>query len=152
MKHLHASIVFAILVSGCAQPKSNTKPAASGGARPGVIRLGMNFEKARGILMEHGAKETMFQMQLAADEAHPENDLHFYYLPSGPTMEVLSEAAEAGRTIYSISVSTYEPKSWTSKIDPEREKFFDSFRQVEEYDLDNPPNLSNEPTSVSAAP
>jgi len=152
MKHLRIFSTFAILVSGCAQPRSNTKPAASADARPGAIRVGMDFEKAHAILMEHGAKEFMLQVQLEVDPERPDRELNYYQPPSGPCMEIISAPAGTGRIVESISVPTYKPKSWKCKTDPEYLKFHYSFKSVQEYDLDNPPELSNELTSRPAAP
>jgi hypothetical protein len=138
--------ILALVIVGCAQTATNTGAPATADTRTGVIRVGMDFEKAKAILKEHGAKKTQLQVLVKYRDFESGDEIpgimtHFYNLPDGPTMEIGSEPSATGRLVYRISVSTYEPKSYKNKQDPEHDKFLRSFDLVDEYDLDNPPKL-----------
>lgn len=100
------------------------------------ISIGMPLEEALVILKSHHAKETGFQV-VSSD---PNDHLRFFDLPNGRTLEIVSAAdSDSRQTIKGMFISTYQPKSWTSKQDPERSKFFESFRQVQHYDMIDQP-------------
>lgn len=151
MRVLRNGVLLVAAVCGCAQPQANTGLAASTDTRSGVIHVGMDYGRAHAMLMEHGAKDFMLQVLLEVNPEHPGRDLHCYQLPAGPSIEIISESAETGRMVASMRVSTYNPKPNKSKEDPEQNKFFRSFRVIEEFDLDNPPELLLTPTSLPAA-
>ncbi len=148
MRALRSVVVLAVAICGCGQPKAGIAPVASTETRSDFIHVGMNFEKAHATLMERGAEDFMLQVLLEVNPEHPERDLHYYQLPSGPTIEIISESTEAGRVVASMRVSTYTPKSDERKRNEEQDKFIRSFRDVKELDLDNPP----EPASMPAVP
>jgi hypothetical protein len=100
----------------------------------------MLFEDADTKLKQYGAEPTMYQMMLSPKDRKHGKELHYYILRSGPVIEMISQPGKDGRVVGSISVSTYVPKSWNSKMDPERDRFFDTFKDIENYDLRNEPN------------
>ena len=85
-------------------------------------------------MLAGGAKPTMYEVQVN-DPNHKGLNLHYFALKSGEVLEVISEPGQFGRRVAVMKISTYKPKSWDSKIDPEREKFLTSFKEVKEYDL-----------------
>jgi hypothetical protein len=101
---------------------------------PAVLRVGMDFDEAQSVLARQRAHPAGFDVILPNAQRDQRN-LDFYWLATGPSVRIVSKTTPTGRIVESISVSTYAPKSWESKMDPERDKFLDSFVKVEEYDL-----------------
>ncbi len=98
------------------------------------ITIGMPLEDAVAILKSHHANETGIQV-VSTD---PNNRLRFFNLPNGRTLEIVSNAdSDSRQTIKGISISTYQPKSWTNKQDSERSRFLESFRKLHHYDMVN---------------
>ena len=95
----------------------------------------MPFELAQERLKQYGAVPTMFQVALSSDAAGRKEELHYFRLTSGVVMEIISERTQSRRIVASISISTYVPESCSSKMDPEQEKFFQSFVSLRVYDL-----------------
>ena len=123
-------IIILIFSTGCSQKPGEPKPFYTSVAK--TIHVGMNLSLAETILKESGSKETMYQMALVRNDRN--RKLHYFKLPSGRVISFISENGEhKTRKISSMSISTYEPKSWNSKLDTERKKFFDSFKQINEY-------------------
>jgi len=133
-----AKAIATLGVVGCAGPNANPSSTTSPYGRNDVVYVGMSFETADVMLKRYGGA-TMYQVLLPPESRRLGMDLHYYNLSSGRVMEIVSAPATAGRVVHSIRVSTYEPMSWNSKIDPERDKFFNSFRRLDEYRLDKPP-------------
>jgi hypothetical protein len=101
-------------------------------ADAGQIRTGMNWDAAIKRLETHGATVT-------ADALRPPDDLcnfAHYALPDGPVINLVGRNNEQGVCrVAGLFLSNETPKSWKSKLDPERVKFFDSFRAVDSYRL-----------------
>ncbi len=131
-------LIPAIGISSCAKPQTNTCQTKATSGSIDVIRIGMDFEKADAMLKTRGAEPEAFQVAPSPEDTKRGIDFYYYKLPSGAYLHVFSEPGETGRVVKSIFVSTYEPKSWKGKTDPERDKFFESFREIREYDFDRP--------------
>lgn len=101
-----------------------------------VINKGMLFETADKILINNGAKTTMFQVEFTKENVALGFKVHYYVLPSDLVCEMVSKPNEKGRIVDSISVSSYQPKSVKSKLDPEREKFWASFKSYDSYEFE----------------
>jgi len=115
------------------------------GTNVAVIRVGMSFPAADTLLKSHGAKTTDFQVMLTPEQTRVGQRLHYYRLPTGPVLSMITKPTKGGRAVLSLAVSTYASKrEWESKIDPERDRFFNSFNTVEAYDLEEPPNHTSE--------
>ncbi len=119
-------LVFLSLIFACSSKTEN--PKSSGIQK---IYIGMNVSRAESILKRFGAEETMYQI-LARDTT---KEVHFFRLPSKKVIEFLSEPNGNKRKIVSMLISTYKPKSWNNKQDLESYKFFDSFKEIKEYEL-----------------
>ncbi|OHB84473.1 MAG: hypothetical protein A2V98_15280 [Planctomycetes bacterium RBG_16_64_12] len=102
---------------------------------PAMLHVGMGFDKAQLILRQQGAKQAWFDVI----PRRGQRQFDYYWLATGPAIEIISKTTPTGRIVESMFVSTYAPKSWKSKSDPEYAKFFDSFVRVEEYDLKTKP-------------
>lgn len=126
-------LVIVLILSSC----SSRPPVASGtvARKESVIYVGMGFDQADARLKQYGAASTMYQMELTPKAYKAGKELHYYQLRSGAVVDIISQPGKTGRVVGSLSVSTYEPKSWDSKLDPERDKFFESFENRDEYDL-----------------
>jgi hypothetical protein len=105
---------------------------------PAVLQVGMDFDEAQSVLARQHAKQAGFDALLPKAERE-QKKLLYYWLVTGPAVKIIAKTTPTGHVIESLSFSTYAPKSWKSKTDPEHEKFFDSFVQVEEYDLKTSP-------------
>ena len=144
------SAVLLFLVAGCRQ--SADESPTSKPAIPAVdkhIRVGMKLDEAIALLRIHGAQETGFQLA----HTNPANEIHWFALPTRRVIELVAQSdARNESRIKSISISTYEPKSWDSKLDPERDKFFNSFKRIDEYDLNQPSEAQLSPTTTKAQP
>jgi hypothetical protein len=146
----YAFLVIALVLSGCSTlPEAPSKTILR---KDSVIYVGMLFSDADSRLREYGAKPTMFQMVLTRKAYKRGNELHYYRLHSGVILDMVSQPGKTGRIVGSMSVSTYDPKSWDSKLDPERDEFFGSFQSREEYDLEGGPNKPPEATPVKSPP
>ncbi|MDR1011041.1 MAG: hypothetical protein LBM04_07910 [Opitutaceae bacterium] len=131
----HAILLLALLtliLPGCSSPPA--PPSKTTVRRDSVIYVGMLFDEADAKLKQHGAIPTMYQVIPVNYEQGDE--LHFYALRSGVVMDMISKPAKFGRVVDFMSVSTYVPKSWNSKLDSERSRFFESFESRAEYDLE----------------
>jgi hypothetical protein len=126
-------VLLALIFSGCAALPG--PPAGTVKRKESMIYVGMLFAEADARLKAHGAAATLFPMALSPEDYDQGKELHYYTLRSGAVMAMVSRPGPAGRVVGSLSVSTYVPKSWDSKTDPERDRFFDSFQGHEEYDL-----------------
>lgn len=102
-----------------------------------VVRVGMDFDQARLMLLQQGAKQSYF------DVLPTSGQINFYWLSTGPTIRIQSEIGRSGRVIESMAVSTYRPSSWGAKGNPEQNLFFDSFVDVAEYNLRSKPADDN---------
>ncbi|HZP61143.1 MAG TPA: hypothetical protein VFB27_12535 [Opitutaceae bacterium] len=148
----YTGIVLLAFLSGCMGHFD-----AGSGARPvtrsaSVLYLGMPFDQADEKLREYGAEPTMFEVALTPEAYRKGMQIHYYHLTSGVFIEIRSKPGGSARVVASISVSAYVPKSWDSIDDPERMKFFDSFKNCEEYDLRKEPNKAPEPTPTAVTP
>jgi hypothetical protein len=97
------------------------------------LSVGMDFSRAVAVLNIHGAEPTFYEVMPDKDAYAKGVEFHFYQLHSGEVIELISEPADTGRKVHAIFISTYAPKSWTSKIDPERDKFLSSFKEIRDY-------------------
>jgi hypothetical protein len=133
----HAILLLALLtliLPGCSSPPA--PPSKTTVRRDSVIYVGMLFDEADAKLKQHGAIPTMYQVEFSADAYNQGKRLHYYRLRSGAVMDMISKPAKFGRVVDSMLVSTYVPKSWNSKLDPERSRFFETFEDRAEYDLE----------------
>lgn len=129
-------IAISLVLIGCIAERKSTPLNTQANPSNTCITEGMSLEDALVILKSHHAKETGIQV-VSSD---PNDHLRFFDLPNGRTLEIVSAAdSDSRQTIKGMFISTYQPKSWTSKQDPERSKFFESFRQVQHYDMIDQP-------------
>ena len=143
-------LIFALVLSGCSTlPEVPSKTILR---KDSVIYVGMLFSNADAKLREYGAKPTMFQMKLTRKAYEQVKELHYYRLRSGVVLDMVSQPGKIGRIVGAMAVSTYDPKSWDSKLDPERDRFFESFQSREEYDLEEGPNKPPEATPAKSPP
>jgi len=139
-------LVITLILSGC----SSRSPVVSENVarKDSVIYVGMGFDQAEATLKQYGAAPTMYEMELTSKAHKAGKELHYYQLRSGAVVDLISQPGKAGRVVGSLLVSPYEPKSWDSKLDPERDKFFESFENRDEVDLAGD---SNQPAGAAAA-
>jgi len=115
-----------VLISESPLPRPTTQAASK------RIHVGMDFDDARALLLENGAEETMYQVM----PRNSDEDMTYFKLKNGEVLEIFFDRPSGDRRgIKRLYVSTYKPTSWNSKIDPEREKFFRSFKSIQEYTL-----------------
>ena len=129
-------LLFALMLTGCANSLETDTSSRALERKAGLIYVGMLFDQAEAKLKEFGARPAGFDWMLTAEASRKGLELHVYRLRSSVVMSLHSKPGKTGRLVDSISVSTYEPKSWESKIDPEYDKFMQSFESREEYDLE----------------
>ena len=91
------------------------------------LKVGMSWSEALAMLKSHGAAPMPLQVM---------GGFHFR-LASGDALELNSPEEQFGKpeTVSRMALCTYRPRSWESKVDPERMKFFQSFVEVEVLDL-----------------
>ena len=131
-------------ITGCVGSSEKTAGGVSVEKKSSIIRVGMSFKQADSLLKSHGAKPTAFQLGRPPEFEREGQQGHFYALPSGTVVALESKPEKSGRVVCSISVSTYELKSWQSKDDPEASKFFRSFKDKEEYNIEKMPNQTSD--------
>ena len=103
-----------ILSSESPSPKSTTQAAAK------RVRVGMKLEDARAILAARGAKEDSPYQLISLD---PGESVTYFKLPDGAVLELCFDRAAGDQSeVKRMFISTYKPKSWNSKIDPEARK------------------------------
>lgn len=102
----------------------------------------MKLDTATALLEAHGWKESVFQL---AYPALPD-DLRFFQGPDGNHLKLRSRLNNRRELcITAIAINTYEPKPWNSKLDPQRDQFFKSFRHIDKYELNQAPENSSPP-------
>jgi hypothetical protein len=101
---------------------------------PSVVFSGMYLVDLEQKMLAGGAEATMYEVEVN-DPDHKGLDLHYFALKSGEILEVVSEPGQFGRRVAVMKISTSKPKSRDSKVDPERDKFLASFKEIKEYDL-----------------
>lgn len=136
INHLSLPLAALLAITGCQNTPQSQVNLASSQATSQRIEPGMLLNDAIAILKSHQAKGTAYQVMPSRKNEH----LHWFTIPDGRVLEFTSVANQSGQhSITNLYLSTYQPKSWQSKIDPERTRFFASFQPLTHYDFTGKP-------------
>jgi len=108
-----------------------------------MLRVGMPLESAESMLKQRGAKPCPLQVMSRTPDGKA---IRYYRLKNHPDIRIIASHEQSGIIIESLAIQTYTSRrAWESKVDPEREKYFQSFKNVQEYDLEKQPNQQIRP-------
>jgi hypothetical protein len=134
------ALLFIVTLAGCMNSHEKS-PSVGVERKASVIYIGMPFEEAELLLKTYGAETYQDQSLMRAGTARQGYKSQKYHHPNKRAdLEVVSKSEKGVRTIHGLLISTYIPKSWESKTDPEVAKYHDSFERRQEIDLEKEPN------------
>lgn len=131
-------LLLPLFVLGCASLFTSSPTAAMAERKASVIFVGMPLTEAMGRVEAQKAHAGMLALLLTKAADRKGIELHQYVLPNGRFLLLNSAPRKTGRIVSLISISTYNPKSSECLMDPEHQKFMESFRERNEFDLEEP--------------
>ena len=131
-------VLIPLLLLGCASSSTGVEPAPAVERKASVIFVGIPLAAAREKFAARNAECGPIGTFMWDLGARKEPEVHEYTLGNGRAVVLISAVGHQGRIVSSIRVSTYKPKSYECKMDPEYQKFFESFEDRKEFDLEDP--------------